>query len=394
MSTHCTFELSGRRYGTGHRTYAKIECGFCHHVEWHVAKDSGVAIRVFRSHGWKVGNKPPQHRCPLCFTKAKASRRKPDNPAIPPDVGAKLKEKILNGQLRDKLLRGSVLHPEGPHAMPRATEDRSDEAPPILTGDEQVIIIVTEPPLKPVRGQTSTPGRTMFPNRKAAASAGVRATGSVDGMAFFTVPLGDGWTYKLHVNTTEAERTEWRKDRKYGPRPMKRAPDSKLGPKPVAAPPIPTKELHGATPSAADDDMRKPVTLPPGLQAHLNSITKKDPMTPTPTIAADRQPTRDERQLIHDELTKSYNIVEQRYDKGDTDALVASRLDLPRAWVTDLRTMFFGDHDRNEQHEAQKKDLDAAIRQASAAFDKLMLLANDAEIIGAELRALRAKLGV
>jgi hypothetical protein len=294
-----------------------------------------------------------------------------------------LKEKILNGQLRDKLLRGSVLHPEGPHAMPRATEDRSDEAPPIVTGDEQVIIIVTEPPLKPVRGQTSTPGRTMFPNRKAAASAGVRATGSVDGMAFFTVPLGDGWTYKLHVNTTEAERTEWRKSRRYDARPMARKADSPLGPKPAypkyeAAAPMPTKQLHGAI---APTDQPQPEPT-------------KEPMTPTPNITADRQPTRDERSLIHDELTKTYDHVDQRYAGNDSDANVAGRLNLPRAWVTDLRTMFFGDHDRNQQTDRKIKELDAAIELAKAATTQLMEMAAKAETLAADLRAARSKLGV
>jgi hypothetical protein len=374
MSTHCTFELSGRRYGTGHRTYAKIECGFCHHVEWHVAKDSGVAIRVFRSHGWKVGNKPPQHRCPLCFTKAKASRRRPDNPAIPPEIGAKLKEKILNGHLRDKLLRGSVLHPEGPHAMPTPRHDRTDEAPPILTGDEQVVVIMVEPPIKAVRGTMSTPGRTVFTNRKQATMAGARATGSVDGMAFFTVPLGDGWTYKLHVNTTEAERTEWRKSRKYGPRIMPRKPGSELGP----APPLSTKELHGAIASG---------------QLHPTPEPTKEPMTTTSTITPDRQPTRDERASIHDELTKTYDIVGQRYAGQDSDANVAGRLDLPRVWVTDLRTMFFGDHDRNQQTDRKIKELDAAIELAKAATTKLLEMAATAETLAADLRVARSKLG-
>jgi hypothetical protein len=385
MSTHCVFELAGRRYGSGHRTYAKIVCGYCDHAEWHVAKDSGVAIRVFRSAGWKVGNKPNQHRCPLCFTKARASRRTPDNPAIPKEIGKKLKEKMLTDHLRDKLLRGSVLHPEGPHAMPSPKHDRTDEAPPIVTGDEQIVIIMTEPPLKPVRGTPSTPGRTKFENRKAAAAAGVRATGSVDGMAFFTVPLGDGWTWKLHVNTTEAERTHWREARKYGPRPVARRADSKLGPKPQypqyeQAAPVPTKDLHGVA---------NPPTEPtPEPEA------QKDPMTPTPIITADRQPTRDERSLIHDELTKNYNIVEQRYDKDGSDAAVASRLDLPRAWVTDLRTMFFGDHDRNQISEKRLTELNGLIAVAESATRRLLDMSVEAEKLAADLKAARAKLGV
>ena len=375
MSTHCIFELQGRRYGSGHRTYAKIECGFCHHVEWHVAKDSGIAVRVFRSHGWKVGNKPAQHRCPLCFSKARASRRAPDNPAIPPEVGKQLKEKILNGHLREALLGGSVLTPKGPHAMPRPTDDRSAEAPPIDDTPEQVVIIIAEPPLKPVRGTTSVPGRTMFPTRKAAAAAAVRATGSVDGIAFFTVPFGEGWTYKLTVNTTEAERTQWRADRKYGPRPTKRRPDSPFGPTPVR--PVSTRELHGAIPSTPE-----PVTQP-----------AKDTMSATLSIITpDRQPTRDERSLIHDELTKTYSIVDQRYGGSDSDANVAARLNLPRVFVTDVRTMFFGDHDRNQHTEARKAGLEELVKVAQAAGTRLIEMAAEAESIEQRLKVVLKKL--
>jgi hypothetical protein len=116
-------------------------------------------------------------------------------------------------------------------------------------------------------------------------------------------------------------------------------------------------------------------------------------MTTTSTITPDRQPTRDERASIHDELTKTYDIVGQRYAGQDSDANVAGRLDLPRVWVTDLRTMFFGDHDRNQQTDRKIKELDAAIELAKAATTKLLEMAATAETLAADLRVARSKLG-
>jgi hypothetical protein len=349
MSTHCIFKLEGRRYGSGHATYAQIVCGYCDHTEWHIARDSGVAIRVFRSAGWKVGNKDKQHRCPACFSKIKSARRTPDNPAIPKEIGKQLKEKIVSAHLKDALMNGSILHPGGVIDMPLLP---GDERPAIEKAIDGIHPVPPRPRATP--GTPSVPGKTTFGTRHNASQAGTRATGSTDGHAFYTVPLGAGWTWKLAVNTTEAERTHWRATRKYGPR------------KPVEKK---AQRLHGA------------IVQP-----------EKDPMTHTTAPTADRQPTRDERSSIHDELTKTYDIVQQRYAGNDSDANVAGRLDLPRAWVTDLRTMFFGDFDRNQQSEAKLKVLDEATVFAENAMTELLEMAQRAEQLVSGLRAARKKM--
>ena len=371
MSTHCIFKLEGRRYGDGHATYAQIVCGYCEHTEWHIARDSGVAVRVFRSKGWKVGNKENQHRCPLCFARAKAATRQPDNPAIPREVGKAIKEQIM-AHNKEELMGSSILVPKGVHAMPHPEKDQTADAPPIVDPDDppprSVVVII-----KPVRGTQSVPGRTVFKDRHAAAAAGSRATGSVDGIAFFTMKLGDGWTYKLAINTTEAERTHWRSTRKLGPRVMPRGKTSRL-----PNPPTTKEETPMPTPT---------LTV-------VATEPTKDPMASIPQPQHDpRQPTRDERSTIHDALTKDYDIVQQRYSGAESDQSVATRLNVPRAWVTDLRTMFFGDHDRNSQTDLKIKELDAAYSQALAAATRLMEMATEAETLAASLRLARQKLG-
>jgi hypothetical protein len=109
---------------------------------------------------------------------------------------------------------------------------------------------------------------------------------------------------------------------------------------------------------------------------------------PAPVISA-LAPTRDQRGLIHDELTKVYDLVGQRYAGSDSDKTVGERLDLPRAWVSDIRAMFFGDHDRNQQSEKQKLKLDAAIDMAKAATQHLMNMAAEAEAIEKSLTEAR-----
>ena len=127
------------------------------------------------------------------------------------------------------------------------------------------------------------------------------------------------------------------------------------------------------------------------------SLTQKEP--PMPPLAADpapvttyREPTRDERMTIHDELTKAYDIVGHRYSGNGSDAALAARLSMPRKWVADLRSMFFGDHDRNETVEKKAKELDAAIVLAQTASTRLMEMALEAETLHQDLVVARKKL--
>jgi hypothetical protein len=237
--------------------------------------------------------------------------------------------------------------------MPRLPDD---ERPPQKKALDGIHPVPQPEMVKVVRGTPAVPGKTVFETRHNASQSGTRATGSTDGHAFFTVPLGKGWTWKLAVNTTEAERTHWRSTRKFGPRT--------------------TKKLKTQLPEA----------IPP--QAPI----PKDPMTQTTPLTPDRQPTRDERSAIHDELTKTYDIVGQRYGGNDSDANVAGRLDLPRAWVTDLRTMFFGDFDRNQQSEVKLKALDEATAFAENAMSELLEMAQRAEQLVTGLKAARKKM--
>lgn len=74
------------------------------------------------------------------------------------------------------------------------------------------------------------------------------------------------------------------------------------------------------------------------------------PPRPTPT----REPTRADNQRIHEELAVAYDDVACRYKSSASDASVATKLDVPRLWVSTIRKGFFGEHDRNEAAEDDK----------------------------------------
>lgn len=65
-----------------------------------------------------------------------------------------------------------------------------------------------------------------------------------------------------------------------------------------------------------------------------------------------RQPTVSQRRAIRDALDESYDEDARRYRKDGSDEKLATKLNVPRAWVTEIRSMFYGEHDRNEVAEA------------------------------------------
>jgi hypothetical protein len=389
--------MESRPYGGGHANFVGIRCGWCRAEEWHPAKNGGWAMRIFRAHGWKVANKDAQHRCPACFGKAKHARRIPDNPAIPADIGRRLKTTIMEAHVRDALL-GTTSINRLPEAPPPVAVELSDKAKARLQEKPVEAPLPPEPPLVPAepepsptpapepapayaaaihggRGRRSKPGFTIHPQRYNARQAAARATGGIDGINFLTLatPPGvkpKGWIWKLAADVTPQERVAWVRSRKVGPKTM---------------------------PRRADSPLHTPTMEEPQMTNNVTPITRKEPMPSAPTseeiakmassivshVAAvpPSQPTRDQRTLIHDELTKVYDTVDQRYGGHDSDKNLAGRLDVPRVWVTDIRVGFFGDYDRNQQSEKQKLKLDAAIDMAKAATQHLLNMAAEAEAI-------------
>jgi hypothetical protein len=395
VTSRAEFKLETRRYGEGHILCAQIVCGYCNYEAWFPAKNGGWATRVCRSHGWKVGNKANQHRCPKCFGRAMASRRTPDNPAIPKEIGKVIKTKLMEAHVKDALLGSSAItrHPEKPAQDPLYLSDLIVPIEP-----EKATAPAPEPDtgiLLPIKGKRSAPGVTKFTTPEnarfsaAAAAKGVKGEGGVHGVDYFVVPLEDGWTWKWAADTSDDERAAWRARRKIGPRAKT------------------IEERRALADFKSDTPWPRPTTTPAEEETPMTNvtpITRKDPMpldianeivanvTPAPAVDPARLPTRDERAMIHDALTTAYDNVDQRYLKDGSDKSLGEKLNVPRAWVTEVRTLFFGDHDRNAESEKHKQHLEASIVIARAATSRLMELAAEAEGIQLKLEAQLKKL--
>jgi len=339
------FRMETRPYGNGYANFVGITCGWCRTEAWQPARDGGWAARIFRANKWKVGSRPNQHRCPACFGRARLGRKASDNPAIPKEIGKVIKERIISAHAQEVSL--TIIEQPQQEAQDGPP---ADGAPPIQA-DSQSPPAASAGPL-PRRGVRAPPGYLM-PRREHVTRSARTTLGkdAEDGREFYALPLAGKWIWKPAADVTDAEKERWTPPRKLAPRtPQKETPMTNITP--IRKDPMPTIE-------------------------------------PVQTASSPRQPTREERGLIHDELTRVYDNVDQRYTASHSDKTLAEHLKLPRAWVTEVRTMFFGDHDRNQTSQLQIAKLDAAIETAKAATAKLLQMASEAETLERELVAAR-----
>lgn len=67
-----------------------------------------------------------------------------------------------------------------------------------------------------------------------------------------------------------------------------------------------------------------------------------------PVAEGYREPSREERRIIHDALAEVYRKDGKGYENGHSDQTVASDLGIPRKWVEEVRSLLFGDNAGNE----------------------------------------------
>lgn len=123
---------------------------------------------------------------------------------------------------------------------------------------------------------------------------------------------------------------------------------------------------------------------------------KEVTMTAKPTLiasAADapRQPTREDKRKIRDALDACYLTDKGLYAGGETDASLAKRLDMPRAWVSAEREDAYGP-DACEHDAEDRKVIPALIERADKLEARAMTLAEEAEAMRMEVRRLEGRL--
>ncbi|MEB3421745.1 hypothetical protein VK682_24550 [Salipiger manganoxidans] len=75
--------------------------------------------------------------------------------------------------------------------------------------------------------------------------------------------------------------------------------------------------------------------------------------------AAVPQPSREQKRAIIDLLQASYDTKAGRYLQGETDATLATVLEVRAGWVAVLREELFGPDGRNEEADALRQELEA-----------------------------------
>lgn len=89
--------------------------------------------------------------------------------------------------------------------------------------------------------------------------------------------------------------------------------------------------------------------------------TEEADMTKTPALsAAPRTPTREEKRAIMDKLNEVYD---DGYSGSWSDRKVAEGLNVPTAWVVEIRSEFFGDAVESEADRAARKERERAINE-------------------------------
>lgn len=137
-----------------------------------------------------------------------------------------------------------------------------------------------------------------------------------------------------------------------------------------------------------------PLENPPAaLPEPAATPSKEIPMSEPVKLAAvpPREPTREDRRRIVDELSAHWDAKHERYCGAMSDSHLAEALKVPRKWVTDIRVEFFGDDDRNEATAMRinraKVDLERLIPALERQMGAMMEMAENAEKLVVEAKA-------
>jgi hypothetical protein len=95
------------------------------------------------------------------------------------------------------------------------------------------------------------------------------------------------------------------------------------------------------------------------------------------TAEQPRQPTIPERRQIMEELEVHYDVAAERYMAAFSDESIASKLNVPRAWVSDIRTQLFGLHGGNETELKVAADLEGLEKRVDDALTMLAEISAD-----------------
>ena len=108
--------------------------------------------------------------------------------------------------------------------------------------------------------------------------------------------------------------------------------------------------------------------------------------------AAPRAPTREQKRRIHQEIEGNWDERAGRYIGSASDQSIADELHVPRAWVVDIRSDFFGDSGENADIAAFKAELATRIEDVEKLVENAMASASRYDDLLKDLKAMKTRL--
>jgi len=135
------------------------------------------------------------------------------------------------------------------------------------------------------------------------------------------------------------------------------------------------------------------INLPaPEIIDQLFPTLKETPMAEPATAPAFTAPTRDQKRRIHDEIAGNWDEPRGRYIGNASDQMIADHLKLPRAWVAEIRSDFFGEEGGNEEMVELRAALDRHIDDVERLVTNAMDNAAKFDKVLTELKGMRSRL--
>jgi hypothetical protein len=129
---------------------------------------------------------------------------------------------------------------------------------------------------------------------------------------------------------------------------------------------------------------RKSATCPA-----CNGTQQEKPMATQAAADAPRQPTPADKRRIFREIDDHWNEEKSRYEGSTTDQTIATGLDVPRAWVTQIREDAFGKSQRNEDMDKVLGNLKNLKGECDRAMSSAMELAEKFEALSKQCVAMQ-----
>lgn len=166
---------------------------------------------------------------------------------------------------------------------------------------------------------------------------------------------------------------------------------SKPAPPPEDTPENRMLKWRRAVAEKAKKNVRKPAKgALSDLQALLDKVAAEEPKMAEihdlhPQPEPPKAPTRQDRRKILDALDEHYDVEHQCYRKTWLDKTLGEHLNVPVAWIAEERERAFGPNRNNSNIEK----IAALETKADALYDRLLVLAQEADDIKSELTKIR-----